>query len=105
MIPFPDKKYNIIYADPPWKYGKWGKASDSPMARKKFPNGQWEQCFDLPYPAMSVREIADLPVANLASDNCDLYLSFILRFFPSTHFSQLVSPSSSGSSYPLFSFP
>jgi 16S rRNA G966 N2-methylase RsmD len=21
MIPFPDKKYNIIYADPPWSYG------------------------------------------------------------------------------------
>ena len=20
MIPFPDKKYNIIYADPPWEY-------------------------------------------------------------------------------------
>ena len=20
MIPFPDKKYNIIYADPPWKF-------------------------------------------------------------------------------------
>ena len=22
MIPFPDKKYNIIYADPPWHYDK-----------------------------------------------------------------------------------
>ncbi len=25
MIPFPDKKYNIIYADPPWQYNEsWG---------------------------------------------------------------------------------
>jgi len=21
MIPFPNKKYKIIYADPPWEYG------------------------------------------------------------------------------------
>jgi len=26
MIPFPDKKYQIIYADPPWKYGCWYKS-------------------------------------------------------------------------------
>ena len=25
MIPFPNKKYNIIYADPPWKYKVWSK--------------------------------------------------------------------------------
>ena len=25
VIPFPDKKYNIIYADPPWQYNEsWG---------------------------------------------------------------------------------
>ena len=23
LIPFPNKKYNIIYADPPWTYGCW----------------------------------------------------------------------------------
>ncbi|HDY67346.1 MAG TPA: adenine methyltransferase [Candidatus Scalindua sp.] len=26
MIPFPDKKYQIIYADPPWKYRCWYKS-------------------------------------------------------------------------------
>ena len=26
MIPFPDKKYQVIYADPPWKYGCWYKS-------------------------------------------------------------------------------
>ncbi|KKL56208.1 hypothetical protein LCGC14_2247720 [marine sediment metagenome] len=26
MIPFPNKKYKIIYADPPWKYGCWYKS-------------------------------------------------------------------------------
>lgn len=24
MIPFPDKKYDIIYADPPWSYSDKG---------------------------------------------------------------------------------
>ena len=24
MIPFPDKKYSIIYADPPWSYQNRG---------------------------------------------------------------------------------
>ena len=27
MIPFPNKKYNIIYADPPWKYKRDGNHS------------------------------------------------------------------------------
>ena len=26
MIPFPNKKYNIIYADPPWSYSDSGCA-------------------------------------------------------------------------------
>lgn len=24
MIPFPDKKYSVIYADPPWSYSGGG---------------------------------------------------------------------------------
>ena len=27
MIPFPKKKYNIIYADPPWQYKRNGNHS------------------------------------------------------------------------------
>jgi len=68
------KKYKTILADPPWQYGKWGKASDIPLVRKKFPNEQWRKCFDLPYSCMSVNEIAKLSVAKLAAVNCDLYL-------------------------------
>lgn len=76
------KKYRTILADPPWKYGKWGKASDTPLARKKFPNGQWKQCFDLPYPTMTVQEIAALSVADLAADDCDLYLWTTQKYLP-----------------------
>lgn len=34
MIPFPDKKYSIIYADPPWSYQNRGTraAATNPVA-------------------------------------------------------------------------
>jgi N6-adenosine-specific RNA methylase IME4 len=62
------KKYKTIVADPPWKYGKWGKAS--------VPNyeGHIPKESDIPYDTMSVEEIKSLNVAILADDNCELYL-------------------------------
>jgi len=74
--------FKTIVADPPWKYGKWGSAADSPTARKKFPNGLWRQSFDLPYNHMTVAAIAALPVAGCASDDCDLYLWTTQKYLP-----------------------
>ena len=54
MIPFPDKKYQIIYADPPWK------VSGGVYAPK--------------YSTMELDDIIDLPVSSLADDNCALFL-------------------------------
>ncbi len=76
------KKYKTIVADPPWQYGKWGKASDTPLARKKFPNGQWKEDFSLPYSHMTVGEIKELPVAGMAEDDCDLYLWTTQKYLP-----------------------
>jgi len=76
------KKYKTIVVDPPWKYGKWGKASDSPLARKKFPNGQWEKDFDIPYNTMSIDEIKDLNVGKFADKNCELYLWTTQKYLP-----------------------
>jgi site-specific DNA-methyltransferase (adenine-specific) len=50
-----NKKYNIIYADPPWKYGG-GKD-------KNFQGLAVDQ-----YPTMKVKEIAGLPIHNIADD-------------------------------------
>ena len=39
MIPFPDKKYDIIYADPPWSYsdkGCNGNAAEHYAALKRY---------------------------------------------------------------------
>ena len=56
MIPFPKKKYNIIYADPPWQYKEnWG-------------NGQ------VGYDTMSVDAIKKLPVEKIVDDKAHLYL-------------------------------
>lgn len=76
------KKYKTIVADPPWQYGKWGAASDSPTARKKFPNGQWERKFDMPYNQMTVNEIKAMPVYEMADNDCDLYLWTTQKYLP-----------------------
>ena len=56
MINFPNKKYNIIYADPPWKYKEsWG-------------NGQ------VGYNTMTNQQIIDMPVADIAEEQAQLYL-------------------------------
>jgi len=64
---FPNKKYDVIYADPPWPVKKG--------YRKVRPN----QVF-MDYPTMTLEEIKDLPVPSIASDNCVLFLWTIQRF-------------------------
>lgn len=73
---WPTKKYSIIYADPPWRYGKWGKAS-IPRSKRHVP-----QDHVIPYPTMSVDEIKALPVSAIASDNCELYLWTTQKYLP-----------------------
>lgn len=60
---FPNKKYNIIYVDPPWAYdsgvsptgGIWGLATDH-------------------YSTMKLSDIKKLPVNEIADDDCFLFL-------------------------------
>ena len=59
MIPFPNKKYNIIYADPAWHFKHW---NDETVTRK------------VPYDVMSKEDIKKLPVNELADDNCILFI-------------------------------
>lgn len=60
QIPFPNKKYNIIYADPPWPYDN-PKNNDPKMGGKT-------------YPVMTIEEICNLPVNKLSDNNCSLFL-------------------------------
>jgi len=58
--PFPDSRYQIILADPPWSY------NDKAAAGKRGASFK--------YPTMSVDEICALPVRDIAADNCVLFL-------------------------------
>ena len=53
-----DKKYSIIYADPPWKY------------QDKACQGACEK----QYSTMKVAEICDLPIADIAEKDCILFM-------------------------------
>ena len=55
------KKYQVIYADPPWPYRVWSKKGSGRSAESH-------------YPTMSMEEIEKLPVGKLADENCALFL-------------------------------
>ena len=59
IIPFPNKKYQIIYADPPWPEKGGGKI---------------KRGADRHYKLMSVKEIIELPIKEITADNSHLYL-------------------------------
>lgn len=56
--PFPEKKYSVIYADPPWSYRNKGTRAAA----------------DKHYSTMSIEEIKALPVADIAAADCVLFL-------------------------------
>jgi len=62
-LKFPDKKYQIILADPPWKY------SSDPNSKR----GIWGLA-NQHYKTMTIKDICDLPVSKIADKNCMLFL-------------------------------
>tara|TARA_R100000654_G_scaffold55943_1_gene82249 strand:+ start:42 stop:596 length:555 start_codon:yes stop_codon:yes gene_type:complete len=65
MIKFPNKKYNIIYADPPWSFGS-----------KSYQDGNRDM-IDIQkahYSTMTEQEICSLPVQNIADENCIIFM-------------------------------
>jgi N6-adenosine-specific RNA methylase IME4 len=60
VIPFPDKKYNIIYADPAWNYETWSEGASRNVKGK--------------YKTMTPKEIFDLPVQDISEEDCILFI-------------------------------
>ena len=60
QIPFPNKKYQIIYADPPWRY-------NDKMSACRYLYGP-------KYKTQSKQWISSLPVREIADDACCLFL-------------------------------
>lgn len=54
-----DKKYPVIYADPPWRYEHIETES---------------RAIENQYPTMSLDEICDMPISNIAHDDCILFM-------------------------------
>jgi N6-adenosine-specific RNA methylase IME4 len=74
------KKYRAIVIDPPWKYGKWGSNSGRTYICQQFAPSM--KNLPLPYPFMSLQEIAALPITSLAESDCELYLWVTQKYLP-----------------------
>ena len=61
FIKFPDKKYNIIYADPPWHFKNW-----SGQGCVKSPSQH--------YQTLTLKDICSLPVADITNDDAILFI-------------------------------
>ena len=57
-----DKKYSVIYADPPWEYKQSGSKTNSRGMAKQH------------YQTMNVEDICKLPVQKLKTDKTILFL-------------------------------
>lgn len=67
VMPFPDKKYKTIYADPPWpEYG----------------GGKIKRGADKHYGLMTVKQIMALPVPEICEENAHLYLWTTNNYLP-----------------------
>ena len=60
IIPLPNDKYRVIYADPPWKYGNEGHEQYGPAERH--------------YPTMTIPDLCALDVQSIAADNAVLFM-------------------------------
>lgn len=60
------RAYGVIYADPPWGYETWGRGVVVPQ-KNTDPDAQH-------YPTMPTEEMARLPVAQLAKNDCALLM-------------------------------
>ena len=64
-----DKKYQVIYADPPWTFKTWSKKGADRSAENH-------------YPTMNISDICALPVADIA---CKDAVLFLWVTFPNLH--------------------
>ena len=69
MIPFPKKKYNIIYADPAWHFKTYSNKGEKRSAVQH-------------YNCMSINDIYDLPVSDISDNNAILFIWVIDSMLP-----------------------
>lgn len=74
--PLPNKKYDIIYADPPWDYG--GKMQYDKSSMKDVNVGFKKDIFissaSFKYPTLKLKELKNLSISSICNDNCILFM-------------------------------
>lgn len=72
----PNKKYDIIYADPPWDYG--GKMqydrSSIKSKNKGFEKNIFISSAQFKYPTVKTKDLMTLDIKSIANDNCLLFM-------------------------------
>lgn len=72
----PNKKYEIIYADPPWDYGgkmQYDKSSIK-TANVGFQKDVFISAANFKYPTLKLKDLKLLDVGSIADDNCILFM-------------------------------
>lgn len=72
----PEKKYDIIYCDPPWDYG--GKMQFDKSGKKDV-NRNWEKnifisAANFQYPTVKTKDLMKIPISEIAKDDCLLFM-------------------------------
>lgn len=72
----PNKKYSIIYADPPWDYGGKMQYDKSVIKseNKDFAREIFLSSASFKYPTLKIKELKQLDVASIADDDCLLFM-------------------------------
>ena len=72
----PQKKYQVIYADPPWDYG--GKMQYDKTTIKSKNEGFHKKIFlssaEFKYPTLKLKQLKELDVAGIAAEDCLLFM-------------------------------
>mgnify|MGYP006405959211 FL=1 len=66
IIPLPDKKYNIIYADPPWHYGSKSAINNT--------SGKTIKPLKDHYNTMTLNELKELPIKGLTKEDAACFM-------------------------------
>jgi N6-adenosine-specific RNA methylase IME4 len=69
VIPFPKKRYDVIYADPAWYFKTYSKKGNGKSAEQH-------------YSCMSLNDICNLPVESITNKNCILFIWVIDPMLP-----------------------